>query len=271
MLSMARRVYAPRYRSASSAVQATAPFYNWRRFNSTDERVHAALHLAYDDVERAFFQFLDERSPDSSRPIILASHSQGTMHLKRLLSRLPDSRHASALDRIAVAYLLGNTVEADEVPLPPCDSPTQTRCFVSWNAVLTNGTAGWYWRQKALRSNGSLPVCTNPLTWRDNGAFAEEPPRRRGANPRSLVPTVSRSSFSRLALRGWHSLRLPSSVREVGIHCRHRRRRVGLLWAYARIRLPALLAQHSSECDRSRQCLHWIIGGGGGGGVPAVR
>ena len=161
-LNGAARVYAPRYRSASSAVQATAPFYNWRRFNSTDERVHAALHLAYDDVERAFFQFLDERSPDSSRPIILASHSQGTMHLKRLLSRLPDSRHASALDRIAVAYLLGNSVEADEVPLPPCDSPTQTRCFVSWNAVLTNGTAGWYWRQKALRSNGSLPVCTNP-------------------------------------------------------------------------------------------------------------
>lgn len=89
------------------------------------------------------------------------------MHLKRLLGQLA-ARRPHVLDRMVVAYLIGNTVEAHEVaPLPICTHASMTRCVVSYNAVLEGGTAGNFWRNK---STSSLPICVNPLTWRADSA-----------------------------------------------------------------------------------------------------
>ncbi len=43
-----------------------------------------ALDLAYKDVDAAFTAFLEQVDPN--RPLILAGHSQGALHLSRLLT-----------------------------------------------------------------------------------------------------------------------------------------------------------------------------------------
>ena len=172
-LNHVARIYAPRYRSASQGVQDGGDgLFNWRPTRET-QAADAAMHLAYSDVERAFSHFIDAWNDD--RPILLMGHSQGTLHLKRLLQRLPEFRpndHAAILDRVVVAYLVGNTVEEHEVPLAVCEHPTQTRCVVSWNTVLEGGSYGAHWVGK-VQGNHSRPLCVNPLTWRRDSIPAD--------------------------------------------------------------------------------------------------
>src|SRR3546814_15279414 len=52
-------------------------------FLTSEAAAGQALDLAYRDVLTAFDQFVTEIGPD--RPIILAGHSQGALHLTRLL------------------------------------------------------------------------------------------------------------------------------------------------------------------------------------------
>lgn len=155
------KVYAPKYRSASQVVQDLDVKFNWRGASVEVPRTDAAMKLAYDDVERAF----EEVIVPSQRPFILASHSQGTMHLKRLVGRYAQAK-PHVLDRLVVAYLIGNTIEPHEVsPLPVCSHPAETRCVVSYNTVLEGGSAGAFWRNKTVAGAHSRPICVNPLTW----------------------------------------------------------------------------------------------------------
>ncbi|MCZ3230209.1 DUF3089 domain-containing protein, partial [Acinetobacter baumannii] len=65
-------IWAPRYRQATFGA-----------FLTDRKAAEEALQLAYGDVQAAFDRFLDEIGPD--RPIILAGHSQGALHLTHLL------------------------------------------------------------------------------------------------------------------------------------------------------------------------------------------
>ena len=130
------KIYAPRYRCASLAVQGLNETFNWAPGGG---RTGRALRLAYGDVEAAFDTFL-KRYAHNTRPFIIAGHSQGTMMAKRLLSRIPALYGNELLDRLVVAYLIGNTVEEAELPIPLCDRPNVTRCFLAWNTVIQNGT-----------------------------------------------------------------------------------------------------------------------------------
>ena len=165
----AAAVYSPRYRHASQGIQdrdnATMR-WNWRDDGVEDPEVDAALRLAYSDVEAAFDYYL--ANFNHGRPFIIGGHSQGTMHTKRLLARIA-TRHPAALNRLVAAYLVGNTVEAEEVPVPLCDTPNATRCFVSWNTNVEGGPAGQHWIDKVKISK---PACVNPLTWAADGAPA---------------------------------------------------------------------------------------------------
>ena len=67
----AGEIWAPRYRQAA---------FGAFLLDSAD--AHSALDFAYGDVSAAFDQFVKE---SGNRPIILAGHSQGALHLIRLL------------------------------------------------------------------------------------------------------------------------------------------------------------------------------------------
>merc|ERR1712176_964579 len=86
------RVYAPAYRQV-----AVTALVNMEALTSRSEhpqmkevaflnpqQLQKALEVAYEDVRRAFVQFVDDPA-NSGRPFVLAGHSQGVMHLVRLL------------------------------------------------------------------------------------------------------------------------------------------------------------------------------------------
>lgn len=154
-------VWAPRYRQATLGA-----------FLASD-RVTAgkAIDAAYRDVEQAFNAFLAAQPKD--KPIILAGHSQGALHLTTLLkNRIAGTPLAK---RIVAAYLVGwpVSVETDlaAMGLPACQTPDDARCILSWvsfaapadpSMVLDayDGTIGFDGRPRA----NTRILCTNPLT-----------------------------------------------------------------------------------------------------------
>ncbi len=142
-------VYAPRYR------QATFFSFIDQSGNGT-----AALDLAYSDVVRAFDAFL---SRNGEQPFIIAGHSQGSSHTARLLrERIAGT---PLQDRLVAAYLIGFSIEKDQTGgIPVCDHAAATGCVIGWNAV-DGPAAGIFPDAEAL-------ICTNPLTWEDDGSYA---------------------------------------------------------------------------------------------------
>lgn len=146
------RIYAPRYRQAQISA-----FYNAK---SNDGR--QALDVAYEDVKAAFEYYLENYN--HGRPLIIASHSQGTRHAERLLK---DFFTADSLkNRLVAAYLVGMPVNPDSLPfLPPCSTPDQTGCYCTWNTFASNFYPSYY-------KNGLInAICTNPLSWRTDTAY----------------------------------------------------------------------------------------------------
>lgn len=142
-------VYAPRYRQATIF-----------SFIDTSGNGAAALDLAFTDVAAAFDAFIGEIA---DAPFILAGHSQGSSHGARLLrERIAGTELA---DRMVAAYLIGFSVEKDQTGgIPACDHANATGCVVGWNATEEDG-AGLFPDVPAL-------ICTNPLTWEDDGSYA---------------------------------------------------------------------------------------------------
>lgn len=147
------RVYAPRYRQAHYYVYVTT--------NQEDKT--KSLDLAYADVKAAFQYYL--ANYNQGRPIIIASHSQGTTHTTRLLAEFFDDKPLQR--QLVAAYLIGIATPPDRFKtIPPGESPTQTGCFVSWNTFARNYTPTYY-------ANGlNRALCTNPLLWNSSDTYA---------------------------------------------------------------------------------------------------
>ena len=140
-------------------------------------------------MSAAFDQFLKEAG---DRPIILAGHSQGALHLERLLrERIAGTPLAK---RVVAAYVVGwpisRTADLPALGLPACSSAGETGCILSWlsfgepanpDLILSSyqGSAGL---NGAKRRREDL-LCVNPLTGTPNSVA---PPQ---ANPGTLVPT----------------------------------------------------------------------------------
>jgi hypothetical protein len=135
------RVYAPRYRQA--ILKAFRDSINGPR----------ALAFAYQDVKRAFQYYLEHYN--QGRPIIIASHSQGTYHARRLLAEFFDTTDLKK--RLVAAYVVGYAFnEKMYKNLKPCENATQTGCYITWASFKTG-----YQRPSVLYGN----VCVNPVNW----------------------------------------------------------------------------------------------------------
>jgi hypothetical protein len=177
-------IWAPKYRQATFGA-----------FLTSQDNARQALDLAWRDVLAAYEQFLAQAPAD--RPIILAAHSQGSLHLMRLLEERV--RGAPEASRIAAAYVIGWPVSQDAdvpaMPLPPCEAPDQARCFLSWQSFsepadpsqvtdvydASTGPGG-------VSRAGSPMVCTNPLTGARGGAAGAD------RNLGTLVPDADLGS-----------------------------------------------------------------------------
>lgn len=140
------RLFAPRYRQGNMEA-----FYV---FNTPEAK--AAFEFAYQDVRKAFQYFL--KHENKKRPIIIASHSQGTLHAIRLLQEFFDGKPLQK--RLVCAYIVGYQIKKDAFKqLPVGERANQTGCFVGWRTYAKGEIP-----KGAVAENGNS-VCVNPLTW----------------------------------------------------------------------------------------------------------
>jgi len=148
------RIFAPRYRQA-----------NLKAFiASNSPEAKAALELAYQDVKKAFQYYLDHEN--HGRPIIIASHSQGTHHAIRLLREFFDG--SPLQKQLVAAYIIGYQVKKDTFAhIPPCNLPNSTGCFITWRSFQKGEIS------KTAKAEQGNSVCTNPLTWTASNPIAD--------------------------------------------------------------------------------------------------
>ncbi len=176
----ASEIWAPRYRQATFGT-----------FLTGSEQAQQATEAAYQDVAAAFDYFITATSADT--PIVLAGHSQGSLHVLRLLRE--KIAGTPLQDRIAMAYPIGWPISLEHdlpaLPLPACYEPDSSACIVSWASLADGGDPGLMLSQFSqstgfdgeIRGDGAI-LCVNPLTGKvaDRDAPA-------GLNLGTLVPS----------------------------------------------------------------------------------
>ena len=149
----AGKVYAPRYR------QAHIQSYYAKDATSAKN----AFELAYQDVKNAFEFYLENYN--NGRPIIIASHSQGTNHAERLMLDFFDEKPLQ--QQFVVAYLVGMPILKNAFKnIKVCETPEEVSCFCSWR-TFKHGKF-----PKDYKPNNNIAV-TNPLTWKTDEKYAD--------------------------------------------------------------------------------------------------
>jgi hypothetical protein len=163
-------IWAPKYRQATFGA-----------FLTSQDDAQKALDFAYRDVLAAFDLFIAQ--VPKNRPIILAGHSQGSLHLTRLLADRMAGKPLAK--RVVAAYAIGwpisATADLPALGLPACETRDQARCILSWQSFgepadpklitdvydASKGPTG-------IPRAGSPMLCTNPLTGVRNGEAPAE-------------------------------------------------------------------------------------------------
>lgn len=142
----AGRLFAPRYQQANLEAYFTLNVVAGRN----------ALNNAYADIKAAFEYYLSKHN--NGRPIVIASHSQGSTHAQRLIKEFFDGK--SLANQLVVAYIIGMDVNPGQyTTLTECTRPMQNGCICSWRSY-EEGTVPLYIQLEQFNS-----IVTNPLTW----------------------------------------------------------------------------------------------------------
>ena len=143
------KIYAPRYR------QAHIKSYTPVGHEDTVKAI-AAFEIAYQDVKAAFEYYLAHNN--NGRPIIIASHSQGSTHAIRLLKEYFDNKPLSK--QLVAAYVVGMALDPSTYSaLKACDQPNQTGCICAWRTFMEGYQEPFVYKEK-FKS-----MVTNPLSW----------------------------------------------------------------------------------------------------------
>jgi hypothetical protein len=167
------RVFAPRYRQA-----------HIKCFFQTSPDTDTAFEVAYADVKAAFEFYL--KNYNKNRPIIIASHSQGTKHAGRLLKEFFENKPLQK--QLVCAYIIGLPVPVDYFStLKPCNDSLATGCFVSWRTFRKNSEEPLFIVDEKFKA-----VVINPLTWTHETGLAPSSLNKGGVlkNFNRVVPGV---------------------------------------------------------------------------------
>lgn len=143
------KIYAPRYRQAH--IQAYYPITTADSTNAI-----AAFEIAYTDIKNAFEFYL--KNYNNGRPIIIASHSQGSTHAIRLLKEYFDEKPLAK--KLVAAYVVGMAINPKEYKqLKACAQPEATGCILAWRTYL-EGYMPPFVQKESFKS-----IVTNPVSW----------------------------------------------------------------------------------------------------------
>ncbi len=140
------RIFAPRYRQA-----------HIKAFYIPQEEAINYFDTAYDDIRSAFIYYLENLN--TGRPLIIASHSQGTKHAARLLKEFFENK--ALQNKLVCAYILGLPITDNYFSfIKPCKDSLSTGCFVSWR-TYKNG----YIEPNFIANESFKAIVINPLSW----------------------------------------------------------------------------------------------------------
>ena len=136
------------------------PFYRQAHYRVFDPKLRAVAgdswEIAYSDVQRAFEYYL--KHYNKGRGIIIAGHSQGSMHASKLVKDYFDG--TALQSQLVAAYLPGAAIEPiyyNEIEV--LDSPKEIGGIISWNTYKEGKLPKRY----ETYYKGRLTI--NPITW----------------------------------------------------------------------------------------------------------
>lgn len=140
------RIFAPRYRQA-----------HINAFYTNQDSAIIYFNLAYNDVKEAFEYYLEHYN--NGRPIIIASHSQGTKHAGRLLKEFFENK--PLYKNLICAYIIGMPIPENYFSaIPVCKDSSQTGCYVGWRTYKKGYTPDF------IKNEKFKCVVVNPLNWK---------------------------------------------------------------------------------------------------------
>ncbi len=177
------RVFAPRYRQAN--LQAF--------FSEGSDSAKKSLDVAYEDVKAAFEYYL--KNLNNGRPIIIASHSQGTLHAQWLLKEFFEGKPLQS--KLVCAYILGLPVFSGYFSIiEPCKDSAATGCFIGWRTFKEGYEAPFITKEK------QTAIVINPLTWTMDSLPASAELNKRGIlrNFDKVIPGLVHAEIHRNVL-----------------------------------------------------------------------
>ena len=137
-----------------------APNYRQMHIHSYIDTINGykAFDLAYNDILQAFIYFINEIN--NNKDFIIASHSQGTNHAMRLITK-HISMDQTLSNKLILSYLIGMDVKKDFSIIPPCSSDTDLNCFLSWRTF-----SEYYYPNDW--DYGDHIASINPITWKND-------------------------------------------------------------------------------------------------------
>jgi hypothetical protein len=147
------KIYAPRYQQAV--------LHNF--FSRNSDKSKQAFNFAYADVKAAFEYYL--KYYNNGRPIIIAGHSQGSMHAARLLKDFFDGKDLQK--QLVAAYLIGYPTFPNQFQyLKIATHADSLGAIISYNTFLL-GTDG------AFAAEYKNAMVVNPLSWNTDNIFID--------------------------------------------------------------------------------------------------
>ena len=149
------RVFAPRYRQAHISLF----------FSKEKPKADSALEIAYEDMRSAFEYY--SQHWNNGRPIIIASHSQGSKLGERLLKDFFEDKPLR--NQLVVAYIIGWPLPKEYFSsLKMCVDSLQTGCICSWRTLRKGYIPSF------LKDEKGNSFATNPLSWTTNEQYVSK-------------------------------------------------------------------------------------------------
>lgn len=146
------KVYAPRYRQAA--------LHNF--FTKNNETSQKAFDIAYQDIKDAFEYYL--KNYKNGKPIIIAGHSQGSMHAQRLLREYFDGKPLQK--QLVEAYIIGFPTHENQFQYLKISEKADT-----FGGYISYSTFGMDSKIITIAPEYNNAVSVNPLNWTTNKEF----------------------------------------------------------------------------------------------------